>query len=316
MKVLFAGTPPVALASLEALLEAGFDVVGVITRPPARRGRSSKLVDSPVAQYAKAKGLPLLETSRPSEPESLRWIQDRQADLGVVVAYGALLRLDVLQSCRDGWVNLHFSKLPDLRGAAPVQRALLRGDKTAWTTVFYLDQGMDTGPVLSVEQTPILPLETSGELLDRLAEIGARQLVATLKEIDLGTATAHPQEESGELDVARKLERKDGFVSFRNGAEETVNRIRAVSPAPGAWTTDPAGKPLKVAQASFSSEILPAGSLRLNGQQLLVGTGTQAIVLGRVAPAGKTWMNAADWLRGARADAGARLGTEPEGPQV
>ncbi len=313
MKVLFAGTPLVAVDSLDALVKAGFDVAGAITRPPARKGRSSKLVDSPVAEYAKAAGLPLFETSRPSEPESLAWIRSLDADLGVVVAYGALLRPDVLNLPKLGWVNLHFSRLPDLRGAAPVQRALLRGDEVVGTTVFYLDEGVDTGPILSTQEVSVLPLETSGELLDRLAHIGAEQLVQTVMQIDAGSATAVPQEHKADLEVASKLGREDGFVSFGDSAERTLNRIRAVSPAPGAWTLDPNGKPLKVAQASFSEQILPAGSLRLDGQQLLVGTGTQAIVLGKVAPAGKTWMNAADWLRGARVGEDARLGTKVEG---
>lgn len=300
-----------ALTCLEALVAAGFDIAGVMTRPPARRGRSSKLVDSPVGAYAKEKGLPLLETSWPSETESLEWIRSKHADLGVVVAYGALLKKDVLESTKDGWVNLHFSKLPDLRGAAPVQRAVLRGDKTVGTTVFFLDEGMDTGPILSTEDVQIAPLETSGQLLERLAKIGGAQLVRTVAEIEAGSASATPQPD-GEWELAPKLTSADGFISFQGSAEQTVNRIRAVSPAPGAWTSEPSGRRLKLADASITEFKLDPGEVAVRDKQLVVGTGTRAVALGRVAPAGKTWMNAADWLRGARVGEDYRLGTTSE----
>lgn len=300
------------MPTLAALNDSRHQVVGVITRPAARRGRSSKLVDSPVAVFAREHELPLLETSKPGEQQALDWISSLDADLGVVVAYGAILRQAVLDATKLGWINLHFSKLPDLRGAAPVQRALLRGDHTIATTVFLLDAGMDSGPLISVESHRIDEGTTSGAALAQLAVLGAPQVLEAAQALQAGTQPV-PQDtgvDGDAITLAPKLSRQDGFVDFCEDATRVSNRVRAVTPAPGAWTLDPSGKQLKLRSVRAVDEVsLSPGALVLDKRRLLAGcSGGGAVEVGEVAPAGKSWMNAADWARGARLDPGARLG--------
>ncbi|WRS29703.1 methionyl-tRNA formyltransferase [Actinomycetaceae bacterium MB13-C1-2] len=312
MRIVFAGTPKVALPTLLALIHSEHEVVGVITRPPAAQGRSRKLVDSPVGAFAKQEGLNLRETSRPGSEEDLRWLTDLRADAGVVVAYGALLTPAVLDSTRLGWVNLHFSSLPDLRGAAPVQRAILRGDTTIGTTVFLLDPGMDSGPIIETQKHRTTACASSGEVLEELSEIGSTQVVSALTKLQTSGYVPTPQDTGPDdsfVTLAPKLSRQDGFISFEESAENTVNRIRAVTPAPGAWTLDATRKPMKLRGATLSDQTLLApGQTMVVGQLLKVGTSDTDIVLSEVAPAGKSWMRGADWARGARMTEDDRLG--------
>lgn len=312
MRIVFAGTPDVAVPTLRALIASDHQVVGVITRPPARQGRSSRLVDSPVATLAKEFGLPLLESSKPSSEHDLRWISELAADIGVVVAYGALLTSPVLDSTRFGWMNLHFSTLPDLRGAAPVQRAILRGDTQIGTTVFLLDPGMDSGPVVSSLIHPISADSTSGEALIQLADAGAQQVMDSLTLIETPEFSPTPQDtglDNCRVTLAPKLNKDDGFISFEAGATETVNRVRAVTPAPGAWTTDSHMRPMKLRGVKLADEDgLASGEAQIRDQQLFVGTSGGGVLVGEVAPAGKSWMRAADWARGARMEESDRLG--------
>lgn len=303
------------MPTLAALNESQHEVVGVITRPAARQGRSSKLIDSPVAVFARENDLPLLETSKPAEPEALDWVQALDADLGVVVAYGAILRQPVLDATKMGWVNLHFSKLPDLRGAAPVQRAILRGDRTLGTTVFLLDAGMDSGPLISVECNRMDEDTTSGDALARLAVLGAPQVLDAVAALETGVEPV-PQDtgvDGDAITLAPKLSREDGFVDFCEDASRVGNRVRAVTPAPGAWTLDAAGKGLKLRSVRPAEDAgLPPGALVLEKHRLLVGCADGgAVEVAEVAPAGKSWMNAADWARGQRLGPDARLGRDP-----
>lgn len=314
MRIVFAGTPDVALPTLRALMASEHEVVGVITRPPAPRGRSKKLVDSPVGAFAKSNGLNLLETSRPSLDDDLCWIRSLEADTGVVVAYGALLTPAVLESVARGWINLHFSSLPDLRGAAPVQRAILRGDTEIGTTVFLLDPGMDSGPIINTRRHLIGPTASSGEALTELSEAGATQVIDALRLIENPEFMLVPQDtgtDNSLVTVAPKLNKQDGFVDFRNPSTEIVNRIRALTPMPGAWTLDSAGNPMKLRGGTVSDiRTLQPGEVHVARQELLIGTTDTALVIQEVAPAGKSWMRAADWARGARLGSDARLGVE------
>ena len=311
--MIFAGTPDVAVPTLAALANSSHEVVGAVTRPPARQGRSSRLVPSPVAEFALAHNIPLLETSAPSSPESLDWIEGADADLGVVVAYGALLRPDVLEAPRLGWINLHFSALPDLRGAAPVQRAILRGDVDLATSVFLLDEGMDTGPVISTVTRPVSAGATSGEALALLAQASVGQVMEAVADLEDGIARPIPQNvKSGS--IAPKLSKRDGLVSFQETARQTVDRVRAVTPAPGAWTTAPSGQPMKLRAVSLDPVAggpAQPGAIELDREGLRVRCADSWVRVGQVAPAGKTWMNAADWARGARLEPNDRLGAEP-----
>ena len=239
LRIVFAGTPQVAVPTLRALVESGHEVVGVVTREPKRRGRSKTLVPSEVGQFAAQQGLEVLETSRPGDLEATEWIRAREADLGVVVAYGALLPQSVLDLPVEGWVNLHFSKLPDLRGAAPVQRALIRGDRQIGCSVFRLEKGMDTGPVFSTRMYPVGAEKTAGEALEDLSVLGAAQVLEVVDQIEAGAAKAVQQDEGldGEnVTFAPKLGRADGLIDFKAPARAVIDLVRGVTPDPGAWT--------------------------------------------------------------------------------
>ena len=326
LRIIFGGTPSVALPTLAALVESEHSVVGVVTRPPKRRGRSKALVPSEVAVFAQEHGIPLLETERPRDDESLAWIKSARADLGVVVAFGALLTQSVLDALPLGWINLHFSSLPDLRGAAPVQRALLRGDTELGSSVFQLERGMDTGPVFSSVRHSIDPHATAGEALEYLGSVGPAQVVAVVDALSAGTAVAVPQDTGvyGEnISQAPKLARVDGFIDFKEGAGEVVDRVRGVTPDPGAWTTLPDGSVMKLGplhRVSPQGGELPTendralpGSMTLEKGALQVACGDSAVQLGEVGPAGKKRMAASDWFRGARLPEGARLGGAMDG---
>ena len=326
LRIVFAGTPSVALPTLAALVASDHSVVGVITRPPKRRGRSKTLIPSDVGAFAQEMGLPVLETERPRDKASLAWIRATGADLGVVVAFGALLTQTVLDALPLGWINLHFSSLPDLRGAAPVQRALLRGDTELGISVFQLEAGMDTGPIFSSTRHSIDALTTSGEALQMLAEVGAAQVVNAVDGLDIGGVEAIPQDTGvyeENISLAPKLGRADGFVDFSATASQTVNQIRGVTPDPGAWTTTPDGSVMRLGavsptEASAFENSLPdsgrrPGTLILQKNAVLVSCGAGAIRLGQVGPAGKKWMAASDWYRGARLADGASLGVLRDG---
>lgn len=324
MRVVFAGTPQVAVATLAALLDSGHDVVGVITREPKRRGRSKALVRSEVGEFAAGMGLNVLESSRPGGEEELRWIKELDADLGVVVAYGALLSQGVLDATSQGWVNLHFSSLPDLRGAAPVQRAVIRGDQRIGCSVFLLERGMDTGPIYSTNVYDTGGRKSSGDILEELATLGAHQVVQVVDQIGGDTAVATPQDEGLDQEhvtFAPKLTKEDGFVDFQGSAEQVLNQIRGVSPEPGAWTALPDGRTMKIGlvEVADAAEVAPSpdetpspGEVVADRHLVRVGCATGSVVLMQVAPAGKNWMRAQDWWRGARLEEGALLGRRVE----
>ncbi len=309
VRIVFAGTPEPALPTLEALISSPHEVVGVITRPPAKSGRGRRLVPSPIAQRASEAGIDLFETSSLKGDEALDRIRAWNADIAVVVAYGALIPLRVLEALPHGWLNLHFSDLPFFRGAAPVQWAILSGLNETASSVFQLEEGLDTGPVFSRKKVEIAD-QTSGELLDEMARLGAQQVVDVVNAIEAGQALAQPQvvPEGVELSYARRLEPSDGAVSFDESARQTWLRIRAVIPSPGAYT-EFRGQRLKLGKVSLTDVPTP-GPGRLVGSKTRVRGGCTdcCLELGQVAPAGKKWMDAAAWARGARLDSDARLG--------
>ena len=252
VRIVFAGTPEPALPTLEALISSPHEVVGVITRPPAKSGRGRHLVPSPIAQRASEAGIDLFETSSLKGDEALDRIRAWNADIAVVVAYGALIPLRVLEALPHGWLNLHFSDLPFFRGAAPVQWAILSGLNETASSVFQLEEGLDTGPVFSRKKVEIAD-QTSGELLDEMARLGAQQVVDVVNAIEAGQALAQPQvvPEGVELSYARRLEPSDGAVSFDESARQTWLRIRAVIPSPGAYT-EFRGQRLKLGKVSLT----------------------------------------------------------------
>jgi methionyl-tRNA formyltransferase len=291
----FAGTPAPALPSLRALLASRHDVAAVVTRPDAPAGRGRRETRSPVATLADEAGVPVLQPRSPREEGFQAALRDLAPDCCPVVAYGALVPPPVLAIPRIGWVNLHFSLLPAWRGAAPVQHAILHGDEVTGASTFLLEEGLDTGPVLGVVTEEIRPDDTSGDLLARLADSGARLLVATVDALDDGEIRAVPQPADG-VSFAPKLTPDDVRVDWTTPAIHVDRLVRAATPAPGAWTTF-GGIRVKLGPVTVErADPLPPGVLR-DG---LVGTATQPVRLGTVQPEGKRAMPLADWLRGLR----------------
>ncbi|TFD25915.1 methionyl-tRNA formyltransferase [Cryobacterium lyxosi] len=300
MKLVFAGTPEVALPSLRALASSDHEIVSVITRADAPLGRKRTLTPSPVAQAAVAYGYPVLKTNR-LDAEATETIRARQPDLGVIVAYGGIVREPMLSVPRLGWINLHFSLLPRWRGASPVQRAVIAGDELTGAAVFQLVPELDAGAVFGSFSQPLGAHSTSGMLLDELSHSGAALLLRVVSELAAGTALAVAQ--TGEATLAPKLVRDDARIVFSRPAASVYNHIRGVTPEPGAFTTVN-GAELKLLEVapSVDQPNLPAGTIVQREKIVLVGTQTEPLVLLRVQPAGKTAMTANDWWRGVAAE--------------
>ena len=308
MRLIFAGTPQVAVPSLRALVDSDHDVVAVITRPDARVGRGRRLEPSPVRAVAEELGLPVLTPSTPKDPDFLAELTALAPDCCPVVAYGALLPPGVLDVPVHGWINLHFSLLPAWRGAAPVQRALIAGDEITGASTFRIETGLDTGPVYGSMTERIRPDDTTGSLLDRLAEAGAPLLVATMD--GLATGDLEPQGQPAEgVSHAAKLTTEDARVDLTRPAMVVDRLVRGCTPAPGAWTTF-RGERLKLGPVTITEESLPAGVVDARKREVLVGTADRAVRLGEVVPTGKPAMPAADWARGVRVTDGETLGQE------
>lgn len=293
---MFAGSPAAAVPSLRALAASEHDVVAVVTREDAPLGRKRLLTPTPVAVVADELGIPVLKANRIGPLEAR--IAALRADLGVIVAYGGLIREPLLSTPRLGWINLHFSLLPRWRGAAPVQRAIIAGDSVTGAAVFQLVAELDAGPVLATLERPVGRNETAGHLLEVLAETGAGLLADVVDGLADGTAIA--VEQVGEPTHAPKLELADGHLDFGRPAAELDARIRGTTPEPGAFALLDAGERLKVLDAAIAhGDIpIPSGVFELRSDRLLVGTGTEPLQLVTVHPAGKRAMPAADWWRG------------------
>lgn len=308
MRVLFAGTPEVAVPSLNAVLASRHEVAGVLTRPDAPAGRGRPVRPSPVAEAAHDAGLEVLRPAKLREPEFLARLADITPDCVPVVAYGALVPRQALDVPKHGWVNLHFSLLPAWRGAAPVQHAIMAGDDVTGACTFLLEEGLDTGPFYGCVTEAIRPTDTSGDLLARLAESGARLLVATLDGIEDGSLVAEPQPAEG-VSMAPKVTADDARIDWTHPAIRVDRVIRACTPAPGAWTTF-RGERLKIRPVRLDAggDGLAPGELEVSKDGVRVGTGSHPVLLGEVQAQGKRAMTASDWARGVRIDPGERLG--------
>ncbi|MET9347436.1 methionyl-tRNA formyltransferase [Streptomyces termitum] len=309
MKLVFAGTPEVAVPALDALLSSGrHEVAAVVTRPDAPAGRGRRLVASPVAQRAEEEGIEILRPAHPRDEDFLARLREIAPDCCPVVAYGALLPQKALDVPAHGWVNLHFSLLPAWRGAAPVQHSLMAGDEVTGASTFQIERGLDSGPVYGVVTEEIRPTDTSGDLLTRLAFAGAGLLAATMDGIEDGTLKAVPQPADG-ISLAPKIEVEDAHVDFAAPALRVDRVVRGCTPAPGAWTLF-RGERLKLIQlapAPDRADLAP-GELAVAKNSVHAGTGSHAVELLWVQPQGKKPMKAADWARGVRIAPGERLG--------
>lgn len=306
MKLVFAGTPAVAIPALDALIASRHDVIAVVTRPDARVGRGRTLQQSPVALRAAECGMEVLRPANASDPGFLDRLRDLQPDCCVVVAYGAILTAKALAIPSHGWVNLHFSVLPAWRGAAPVQHSIMAGDEVTGATVFRIVRELDAGPILGLLTERIRDTDTAGDLLDRLASHGAGLLVDSLDHLEVGDIEARDQPDQG-LSYAPKITAKDTRIDWSRPAFAIDRQIRGCTPAPGAWTALGDDR-MKLGPVTIGDDAtLKPGEAMASKTAVRVGTGTTDVILGTIQPHGKKPMAAADWARGAALASGMRF---------
>jgi len=299
MRILFFGTPDFATPALRALVGEGHEVIGVVTQPDRPQGRSrSKLVPSPVKVVALEEGIPVLQPERPRGEEFLAALRALRPEISVVVAYGHILRQEVIDLPPRGTVNIHASLLPRWRGAAPIQAAMLAGDAETGVTIMRMVLGLDAGPVLHEVRTAIGPDETAGELTERLSEMGALAIVEALALLELDGLEERPQDESL-VTYAPKIERAQARVDFAEPAEAVAREIRAYNPKPGAW-----GMVRDQEVRLFGVRVLPdrrgdPGEVIAVGEMgLIIACGAGAVAVETVHPAGKRRLAALDWAQG------------------
>ncbi len=309
MRVIFMGTPDFAVGTLQALQEAGYDIVLAVTQPDKPKGRKQILEAPPVKQEAQRLGIPTFQPRRVREPESLQVLRDYEPDLIVVAAFGQILPKELLEMPRYGCINVHASLLPKYRGAAPIQWAILNGDAVAGVTIMRMDVGLDTGDMIAQREIEVTPQETGGSLFDRLADLGAKLCVDTIPSIVDGTAVYTPQDESAATKVGL-IKKEDGQIDFSKDACAIERQIRALNPWPSAYTSL-GGKTLKLWESyvgEASSDAAPGTIVSVEKDRFGVQTGDGVLVCTQVQLEGKKRMPAADFLRGNALNVGDRLG--------
>jgi methionyl-tRNA formyltransferase len=331
VKILFWGTPDFALSSLRALDDEGFAIVGVVTQPDRPAGRGRRLTPSPVKKWALEQGYPVLTPERPRGDDFLARVRALEPDISIVVAYGHILRPEVLELPPMGSFNVHASLLPELRGAAPINWAIARGHSETGVTVQRMVEAMDAGPIVYQVREPILPDETAGELRMRLAETGAAALVEALALIGVGAAEEVEQDHAAAT-FAPKVGREVAEIDWSRSAAEVAAHVRGMDPVPGAWSPLEGGDPVKLFRPTVwsAAEVaaLAADGPQSNGgprragagvepgrvlavdasEGVLVGTGDGAVAFAQVQPPGKRRMDAADWVNGRGVEAGQTFG--------
>lgn len=298
MRIAFAGTPEAAVPTLKSLIDSDHEIAFVITRPDAPKGRGRVLTPSPVAEVAEQAGIEVIKTS------NLHDVAERVSDVEavIVVAYGGLVPKELLDSPKFGWINVHFSLLPHWRGAAPVQHAIMSGDDVIGVTTFRIDEALDTGPMFAYLTTSIGPTETAGQLLDRLSSEGGNLAIATLN--GLAQGSMHPLEQPLDgVSYAPKITTELARINWQDPALAIERKIRAVTPAPGAWTMSGDDR-YKLSPAKLATEVtnLKPGELAVVDDHVYVGTGSHAIELDQIQLPGKTFTKAIDWARNLKTD--------------
>lgn len=307
MRIVFFGTPAFAVPSLRALLEGGAQVVAVVSQPDRPRGRSrSTLVPPPVKELAQERGIPVYQPDRPTGDLFLTALRRLEPELGVVVAYGHLLRPDLLALPRLGMINVHASLLPDLRGAAPIPWSILRGDTRTGVTIMRMEAGLDSGPILHQLETPLTPWDTGGSLTERLADLGATALVEALHLLQAGQLPAVPQDHTLAT-LAPKINREVAHLSWSEAAEAVARRIRAFDPVPGAWSTLEGVTEVKLYGARPVADSGHPGMILAVAPSLVVAAGVAAVSIEEVQPTGRKRMTAEEWVRGRGAAVGQRF---------
>jgi methionyl-tRNA formyltransferase len=316
LRIVYMGTAPFAVPSLEALVGAGHDVAAVVTQPDRPGGRGLAPRASSVKTWAAGPGLPILQPEKARDPEFVAALAALHPDLIVVVAYGQILKPVVLEIPPLGCVNVHGSLLPELRGAAPIQWAILRGYSETGVTTMFMDAGMDTGDVILQAREPIRPEDTAGDLAARLAPLGAGLLVETVRRIAAGDAPRAPQEHE-RATYAPLLSREDGAISWEGDAVSIRNRIHGCNPAPGAFALGPDGRVIKLWRAEVdetrrnlpggSGEVAPGEILALDDRGVVVTCGRGALRLLEVQPESRPRQDALAYARGYRLSPGLRF---------
>ena len=313
MRIVFAGTPEPAVVALEALLDSEHEIVGVLTRPDARKGRGRSLAPSPVAALARERDIPVLtpSTLRAGSDDGAQvrqWLGELAPEAITVVAYGKLISPDLLQVARHGWINLHFSLLPQWRGAAPVQAAIAHGDDITGASTFRIEEGLDTGDVLGTVTEAIRSDDTADDLLTRLAYSGSQLLVATMDGLADRRLEAQPQ--VGEASYVPKISAKQAHIDWSQPDFAVDRHIRAYTPGPGAWTmlgeqrlkispVQLVASDSKAASVLGDTKLAP-GELHVCKNDVFVGTATTPVRLDKVQAPGKKMMDAPAWARGSQ----------------
>ena len=309
MRVVFMGTPDFSVPTLECIIEAGHEVVGVVTQPDKAKGRGKKVVYTPVKEKALEHGLTVYQPRRAREPEFIEQMRALNPDVMVVVAFGQILPKELLDIPKYGCVNVHASLLPKYRGAAPIQWAVIRGEKVSGVTTMQMDVGLDTGDMLLKTEVPLAEDETGGSLHDKLSVLGGDVLIETLKGLEAGTIVPEKQDDSQSGEYARMLDKSLGKIDFSMRAEEIERLIRGLNPWPSAYTSYN-NKTMKLWKARVVSggEAVPGQVLAVDKKGFTVQTGDGALQILELQMEGKKRMDAGAFLRGCPLTAGEILG--------
>ena len=319
MKIVYMGTPDFAVGALKAIIEAGHEVVAVVTQPDRAKGRSDKLVPPPVKEVALEYGIPVLQPLKIREKEAVDELRKYPADIFVVAAFGQILSEEILEMPKYGCVNIHASLLPHLRGASPIQQSILLGDDKSGVTIMQMDKGLDTGDILIQEAIPITSSDTGGSLFDKLAELGANLIVKALPMIENGEIKPIPQDED-KADYAGMLTKNMGKVDFKAGASQIERQVRGLDPWPGTYTYY-AGKQLKLWHCGAVSTLPddpyryekadkdePGTVIEVLKDAIYVRTGDGILRIDELQLEGKKRMSTKDFLLGYKITVGDKLG--------
>jgi len=319
MKVVYMGTPDFAAGPLEALIKNGVEVTGVVTQPDRAKGRSDKLVPSPVKEVALKYGIPVFQPERIKRPEAVEELKKFPADIYIVAAFGQILSQEILDIPKFGCINIHASLLPHLRGASPIQQSILLGDKESGVTIMQMEAGIDTGDILYQEKFEISPFETGGSLFDKLADLGAEMIVKVLPMIERGEITPIPQDED-QADYAGMLTKSMGRIDFTQPALNIDRQVRGMNPWPGAYTYL-GGKQLKIWHCGAVSTLpddpyrdekpdkdAPGTVIEVLKDAFYIRTGEGILRVDEVQLEGKKRMSVKDFLLGQKIAISEKLG--------
>ena len=318
MKIVYMGTPDFAVKPLHALAETDYEVAGVITQPDKPKGRGKTMLPTPVKEEALKHGFTVYQPVKVRDPEFLQVLKDLNPDIIVVAAFGQIIPKSILELPKYGCINIHASLLPKYRGAAPIQQAVIDGEKESGVTIMKMGTGLDTGDMISRAVVPLAADETGGSLFDKLADAGAKLLVETLPHIFDGTAVYEKQPEESPTPYAGMITKQMGMLNFEKSAEELERLVRGLNPWPSAFTFWN-GKTLKVwesdvikAEKIQSEKVIPGTVIKTDKNGIYVACGEDVLVLSQVQLEGKKRMDADAFLRGCHIEAGSRFTDKKE----